>query len=101
MHQFPAWKYWLVAIVLALSVFLALPNVFGEGPALQLTRNDRQNFDAAGETRVQEILQSKQLVAEASYREDDRLVLRFADPAQRHAARDAIQAAASAEYLIA
>ena len=80
---------------------LALPNVFGEGPALQLTRNDRQSFDAAGETRVQEILQAKQITAEASYRQDDRLVLRFADPAQRAAAREAIQSAASTEYLIA
>jgi preprotein translocase subunit SecD len=101
MHQFPAWKYWLVAIVLALGIFLALPIVFGEGPALQLTRNDRQAFDATGETRVQEILQTKQITAEASYRQDDRLVLRFADPAHRTAAREAIQAAASAEYLIA
>jgi preprotein translocase subunit SecD len=101
MHQFPAWKYWLVVSVLALSVFLALPNVFGEGPALQLTRNDRQSFDAAGETRVQEILQAKQIAVEASYREDDRLVLRFSDPEHRTAAREAIEAGAKSEYLIA
>ena len=41
MHSYPAWKIWLVAIVLLVALVLALPNVFGEAPALQLSRNDR------------------------------------------------------------
>jgi preprotein translocase subunit SecD len=41
MHSYPAWKIWLVVIVLLVGTVLALPNVFGEAPALQLSRNDR------------------------------------------------------------
>jgi preprotein translocase subunit SecD len=100
MHQYPAWKSWLVVIVLALSILLALPIVFGEGPALQLTRNDRQAIDAAGETRIHELLQAKQIPVEALYRDADRLVIRFGELTQQAAAREAVQADAP-EYLIA
>ena len=30
MHTYPAWRLWLVAVVMALALVLALPNVFGE-----------------------------------------------------------------------
>ncbi len=32
MHSYPAWRIWLVAIVMLLALVLALPNVFGEAP---------------------------------------------------------------------
>jgi preprotein translocase subunit SecD len=39
MISYPRWKMVLVAIVLALAVLLALPNLFGEENALQLARD--------------------------------------------------------------
>ena len=45
MHSYPAWKMWLVTIVMLVALLLALPNVFGEAPALQLSRNDRTAFN--------------------------------------------------------
>ena len=37
MNQYPAWKYLLLMLVLVVGVFYALPNLFGEDPALQVT----------------------------------------------------------------
>ena len=45
MHTYPAWRIWLVAVAVALALLLALPNVFGDAPALNLSRNDRVAFD--------------------------------------------------------
>ena len=40
MLEYARWKYILIAVVLALALLLALPNVFGDDPALQLaTKN--------------------------------------------------------------
>ena len=47
MHTHPAWRLWLVAIVMLAALVLALPNVFGEGPALQLSRDARARFSEA------------------------------------------------------
>jgi len=101
MHNYPAWRLWLVAIVMALGLLLALPNVFGEAPALQLSRNDRAAITGQTEAAVAGILEQKGIPVQASYTEGDRLILSFADVDHQLAARDAIQQGAPREYLIA
>ena len=39
MISYPRWKIALVAVVLLIGIFLALPNLFGEENALQLARD--------------------------------------------------------------
>ena len=101
MHTYPAWRLWLVAIVMAVALVLALPNVFGDAPALQLSRDDRAAFNEQTQATVTGILESKGIPVDAAWLEGDRLVLRFDDAAQQLAARDAITGAAPREYLIA
>jgi preprotein translocase subunit SecD len=101
MHTYPAWKVWLVAIVMLVATLLALPNVFGEAPALQLSRNDRAAFTEQGQAAVTAILAAKDLAPDAAWLEGDRLVMRFADVERQLAARDAIVEAAPREHLIA
>jgi preprotein translocase subunit SecD len=101
MYQFSRWKYWLVIAVVVFGTLFALPNVFGEGDALQLSRNDRAAMDAAAQQRVLGVLQAQKITPEASYLEKDRLVLRFADAQQQGAARDAIAKGTSGDYLVA
>ncbi len=101
MHSYPAWKIWLVAIVMVVATLLALPNVFGEAPALQLSRNDRAAFTDQTQAAVTGILASKGVPLDTAYREGDRLVLRFDTVDEQLKARDAIRAAAPREYLIA
>ena len=100
MHSYPAWKIWLVAIVLAIAFVLALPNVFGEAPALQLSRNDRAKVSEANRGDVVALLAGKGVTAESSYLEGDRLVLRFDGAADQARARDVLQAG-SKDYLVA
>jgi preprotein translocase subunit SecD len=101
MHTYPAWRVWLVAIVMLVALLLALPNVFGDAPALQLSRNDRAAITAESQAGVVAILAGKGIAVEAAYPEGDRLVLRFATVDQQLAARDAVNEAAPREYLMA
>lgn len=101
MYQFSRWKYWLVIAVIVLGTLFALPNVFGEGPALQLSRNDRAPMDQPAQQRVLGVLEAQKITPEVSYLEKDRLVVRFADPLQQTAARDAIAKGTSGDYLVA
>jgi preprotein translocase subunit SecD len=101
MHTYPAWKIWLVSIVILVGLVLALPNVFGEAPALQLSRNDRTAVTEPNRGDVVAILGSKGVTAEASYLEGDRMVLRFANVNDRLKARDVLQEASGKDYLVA
>jgi preprotein translocase subunit SecD len=101
MHNYPAWRLWLVAVVMLAALVLALPNLFGEGPALHLSRDDRAAFTEQTQGAVTAILGSKGIPVAASWIEGDRLVLRFDDPPQQLAAREAIQQAAPRDYLVA
>jgi preprotein translocase subunit SecD len=101
MHSYPAWRIWLVAIVMLMALVLALPNVFGEAPALQLSRDDRAPFNEQTQAGVTALLSAKGIPVDAAHLEGDRLVLRFEGVEQQLAAREAIQQGAPGEYLVA
>lgn len=101
MHNYPAWRIWLVFVTLVLGLLLALPNFFGDAPALQLSRNDRTPVTEAGQQQVLATLQSKNISVDSSYLEEDRLVLRFYDVDAQIKARDTVQDALGREYLAA
>jgi preprotein translocase subunit SecD len=101
MYQFAKWKYWLVIIVMVVGTLFALPNVFGEGPALQLSRNDRSTMEGANTDKVLGLLKADNVPVEASYTEKDRLVLRFADAATQAKARETIAKRGEGEFLVA
>jgi len=83
------------------GTLFALPNFFGEDPALQLAREDRAAIDASAEQSVKSILESKQVPVAASHLQDGRLVLRFATVDQQLKARDVITGEKQQEYQIA
>ncbi|WP_322629080.1 protein translocase subunit SecD [Halothiobacillus sp.] len=51
MNRYPWWKNLIIILVLVLAAFLALPNIFGENPALQISKRnallDRGSLDRA------------------------------------------------------
>ena len=56
MSDFPRWKYALVAIVLALGLLYAAPNVFRPQPAVQVSANRGGAVDAALQKKVEDTL---------------------------------------------
>ncbi len=101
MYQISPWRYWLVGIVVALGVLLALPNLFGDEPAIQLARDDRAAIDAAGQQTVQGFMEAQNITPTASYLEDGRLVLRFANVDDQLKARDVINDSTAGDYIVA
>ncbi len=102
MNRYPLWKSLLFAGVMVLALLLALPNVFGSAPALQLSRKDGELF--AGATSVQQftdLLAREHVTADAAFAENGRIVLRFADVPTQLKARDLIEASAQGSYAIA
>ena len=89
MIAYPRWKIALVAIVVLLGIFLALPNLFGEESALQLAA-DRAAVTEADRTAVEQILKDKGVTPSGVFLEQGRLTLRFASTTDQLKARDLI-----------
>jgi len=100
MISYPRWKMVLVAVVIALAVLLALPNVFGEESALQLVR-DRAAVQTSDRDSVVQLLQSKDVKPTGVFLDQGRLTLRFASKQDQLKARDVITEARPNEFTVA
>jgi preprotein translocase subunit SecD len=100
MIAYPRWKIALVAIVVLIAIFLALPNLFGEENALQLAR-DRAVVQESDRTSIEQLLKSKGVTPTGSFLEQGRLTLRFGSKQDQLKARDLIAEARPNEFTIA
>lgn len=88
--------------MLLAAVLLALPNYFGESPALQLSRRDRAEFDAATVAGIGTLLKEAAIPYEETFVDDDgRLWIRFANEQDQLVGRDLVQRRFEGEYAIA
>jgi preprotein translocase subunit SecD len=100
MISYPRWKIAMVAIVVLIGIFLALPNLFGEQSALQLAR-DRAVVEPSDRTNVEQLLRDKGVIPTGSFIEQGRLTLRFNSKQDQLKARDLIAEARKDQFTIA
>jgi len=81
MNQYPLWKYTLIALVLLACTLYALPNLYGEDPAIQISPPYAHNtvIDDSTQQRVEEVLKELKLTPRRIERTAAQLLLRFAD----------------------
>jgi preprotein translocase subunit SecD len=100
MISYPRWKVALVAIVMILGIFLALPNLFGEESALQLAR-DRAVVTPSDRAGVEQLLKDKGVTPTGAFLDQGRLTLRFGSKQDQLKARDLISEARPNQFTIA
>jgi preprotein translocase subunit SecD len=100
MIAYPRWKIALVAVFLAIGIFLAVPNLFGEENALQLAR-DRAAVLDSDRVSVEQILKDKGVTPSGAFLEQGRLTLRFSSKQDQLKARDLISEARPNQFTIA
>jgi preprotein translocase subunit SecD len=91
MNRYPAWLNVLVLVILLTGTLLAMPNLYGTVPAVQLVQSDGKPLDENGVERFVTALAAKDIVPEASYVEDGRAVLRFDNVEDQLAAGDLLR----------
>ncbi len=101
MLEYARWKYVLVAVVLALALLFALPNLFGDDPALQVATKDHSPMTAEGVKSVESYLREKSIQSEKGYLDSGRLMVRFANVPDQLQARDAVNERFKDRYITA
>ncbi len=77
MNKYPAWLNILVLTILVVGCLLALPNIYGSAPAVQIADNNGVAYE---QDRLDEYVQAVEnggISPEAAYLQDGRAVLRF------------------------
>jgi len=101
MLEYARWKYILVAVVLLLALLFALPNFFGEDPALQVARKDHNAVTVDAARAVETFLTQRAIRFAKSYIDTGRLMVRFANVPDQLAARDAVDEQYKGTYITA
>jgi preprotein translocase subunit SecD len=91
MLEYARWKYILVSVVLLLSLVFALPNVFGDDPALQVARADHTPLPSEAAKSIEDYLKQQNVKVEKSYIDTGRLMLRFDNVPEQLKARDVVK----------
>ena len=101
MNRYPAWLNALVVVLLLLGIVLALPNVYGTGPAVQIAGLDGAPLGEQKLAEVRTFLEDRGLEAEAAYVGDERIVLRFHDVTTQLEAGEALRSRYQGEAGVA
>ncbi|QLG87409.1 protein translocase subunit SecD [Chitinibacter bivalviorum] len=102
MNRYPLWKYILLIICLVLAALYALPNLFGESPAVQVSSGRvTVKVTEAMVTQASQIATAAGVTPIDAYFEAGSVKLRFKDTDSQIKAKDAIQAALGTDYVIA
>ena len=94
MNRYPVWKYAIILIALVVGGLYALPNFFGEAPAVQVSvAKASMKLDAAALARVEEVLKTAGIAADAVSLDNTSIKARFASTDVQLQAKDALQKA--------
>ena len=77
LNHYPLWKNALVVFLVAIGLLFALPNVFGDDPAIQVSLETTQPLDDATVARVEGVPQQAEIAHSAAYLEEGRVMVRF------------------------
>ena len=101
MNQYPLWKYLLIVAVLIIGVVFALPNLFGNDPAVQVKADRAAPIDEVLEGRVVDRLRNAGIEPLRVERDNRSLLLRFADENKQLEAQDLIANELGSQYVVA
>ncbi len=102
MNRYPLWKNAVIAVVLALGVIYAIPNLFGEVPAVQVLPN-RAGLKADTElmTRIDSALEQAGVARVATASDERSVRVRLASTDEQIRARDVLQQELGESYVVA
>lgn len=61
LNHYPLWKYLLIVFVLIIGIIYALPNLYGDDPALQITSTRMSQIDESTRDSVLKVLDEEQI----------------------------------------
>lgn len=100
-NQYPLWKNIMLIGILLIGLIFALPNLFGEDPAVQISAGDNAVINTQTLDQVKQVLTAQNFPYLTVQQNDENLLIRFADTDVQLKARDALKNALGNNYVVA
>jgi preprotein translocase subunit SecD len=100
-NQFPAWKNLLVVTVVVVGILYALPNLFGEDPAIQVSRTNVASMDEATVAAVEDALRNTGTTYRELLRRDGFLFVTFEDTGHQLSALEGLRSELGRGWVVA
>ena len=101
LNRYPLWKYLMVMFAIAIAALYALPNIYGEDPAVQVTGARGASVDLSTLDAVTDALEAKSLSTKSVALENGSILVRFNDTDTQISARDIITEALGDDVIVA
>lgn len=100
MNRYALWKYLLIVVVIVVGVVFALPNLYGEDPAVQISPARAGQIDEGLQAQVSAALETAGIKPLSIQRDLRRLLIRFPDTESQLQGRDVLSQAMGG-YVVA
>ncbi|HKJ95436.1 MAG TPA: protein translocase subunit SecD [Gammaproteobacteria bacterium] len=100
-NRYPLWKYLVLIVALVIGVLYAMPNLFGEDPALQITRSDGKTPAETVQQRVVELLKQKDIPVKGTEVRDNQFLVRLNNTEDQLKAADEVDVALPHQFTVA
>ena len=101
LNKYPLWKNLLIIFVVLVAALYALPNIYGEDPAVQISADRQATIDAATLDRVRNTLTSENISPKSVALEEQQILVRLTSDDQQLKAREALVKALGDNYIVA
>jgi len=101
LNKYPLWKTLLVLFIVAFGALYALPNLYGEDPAVQVSGLRGVEADEATLDRVRALLADAEVAHGNMVLENGQVLTRFGDPDTQLKARDLLDDALGDKFSVA
>lgn len=101
MNHYPLWKNILIVAVIVLGGLFALPNLFDDDHAVQVSAGRNGNVDLALMSQVETALKSQAVSYKRVEMENGRLLVRLTDADGQLKAKDVLSRALTQDYTVA
>ena len=102
LNRYPWWKYTIIGLVLLIGIVYAMPNLFGEDPAVQISpARAAIQVDQALYSRVIDKLEADGLDYKSAELDAQRLLVRFSDTEVQLKAADILRELLGRNYVVA
>src|SRR5690625_1039469 len=101
MNRYPLWKYLLVVVIVVLGLIFAMPNLFGDSPAVQITQIGSTTFPASALSQADAALAQAGIPTVRSEAESDKAIIVFSDSQAQVKASKVVQKTLGDNYSVA
>ena len=101
MNHYSPWKYLLLVILIVLGIIYALPNLFGQDYAVQVSASNNGAISTTVANSIADTLSQKNITDLSIANDKNSVLIRFPDIDNQIAAQDALEKSLGNDYAVA